>query len=229
MNEKRAKREQDKIREVARDYQKRGYVVMIEPHLDVLPDFINDLDYRPDMIVKSEDGNNIIIEVKTSSNLKESAKKLAKLSDALKTQKNWEFELILTNPRRNEEQKRSTVEFDFGEFRNVFERVERLLSNSEMYDAALLLGWSAVEGIIRATLSREGADVRPRTPRTLIRDAAILGLIPREEIEFLEQVSDTRNKLAHGDFGAEISETNIHRLLTIGNSLLSQLKGDSIS
>ncbi|MEM6628268.1 MAG: hypothetical protein AAF694_01285 [Bacteroidota bacterium] len=89
-------RERRKIRELAREYTQKGYVVRKAPLPAQLPKSLQA--YRPDLwLTKGE--QHIWVEVKTSETIEQSPYLVA-IAELLKELPNWELELVLTNPKK---------------------------------------------------------------------------------------------------------------------------------
>lgn len=86
MEEKYFKREQDKIKELAKEYKNKGYEVIVQPSLKELPSFLKNASYQPDLIVRSPK-ENLVIEVKSSESIA-SARNLEKFLFLLVIKKN---------------------------------------------------------------------------------------------------------------------------------------------
>ena len=99
MNDSANKREQDKIREVAREYEKKGFHVLTHPRLGDLPSELRDLNYLPDIVVTS-DNLNLIIEVKTYKSIQKN--KLDSVIKKINRLKDWQFELVYTNAKETD-------------------------------------------------------------------------------------------------------------------------------
>ncbi len=217
---KRTKREQEKVKELAKEYKSKGYQVRIEPHQSELPAFLQGIDYAPDLIIQS-DTDNIIIEVKSRESIR-NARYLEKITQLVQAQKEWVFELVFTNPVRTEKDK-SVLQQDYQSIISAIDRAKLLLQDSEnsFNDAALLLAWSSFEGAARIVLSETANDMRVATPRDLVRDLVMIGFISRNEYDFLQRILKLRNVLVHGDFSVTIEKKDVFHLIEISESLLS--------
>ena len=87
-------REQQRLREIAREYRQRGYDVIIEPSADQLPGFL--APFRIDMLARSAE-ETAIVEVRTQESLSD-APELDAVAQALQDHPSWRFELVVTNP-----------------------------------------------------------------------------------------------------------------------------------
>src|SRR4051812_47401927 len=84
-----------RIREIARDYMKRGYSVVFAPMPSELPVFLRR--FRPDLVAKS-DKESVVIEVKSTTGNASQLIEYESLAQAVSQHKGWRFELVLTNP-----------------------------------------------------------------------------------------------------------------------------------
>src|SRR5438876_11043331 len=105
--------ENNKIRKVAKDYEKKGYKVIIEPSRGDIPSFIKN--YQPDIIATS-DNDNVIIEVKTRTDFS-TIEKLRDIADIVNKRENWRFELIVTTTKQEtlSETEKRTLELEQSE------------------------------------------------------------------------------------------------------------------
>ena len=60
MTETNTQREIRKIKDLARDYEKKGFEVSISPKGDAIPRFIKELNFMPDLIAKSQEETYVI-------------------------------------------------------------------------------------------------------------------------------------------------------------------------
>jgi hypothetical protein len=88
-------REQQRLREIAREYRQRGYDVIIEPRADQLPGFL--APFRIDMLARSAE-ETVIVEVRTQESLSDTPE-LDAVAQALQDHASWRFELVVTNPK----------------------------------------------------------------------------------------------------------------------------------
>lgn len=222
MNDSANKREQDKIREVAREYEKKGFHVLTHPRLGDLPSELRDLNYLPDIVVTS-DNLNLIIEVKTYKSIQKN--KLDSVIKKINRLKDWQFELVYTNAKETDSR---TLDQD-GSTDNVRESLARaaLFLESdvsvEFSDAGLLLAWSAVENSLRTAYLMHGKRKSNQNTASVIRDSVILGVIGKRQQEYLENLMRKRNELAHGIYRSEVSHQEIRELLDIGYDVYNQI------
>lgn len=83
---------------LAREYTEKGYSVILHPTEDDLPPALAKVPI--DLIARGQD-KTIAIEVRTKENLTlNGSEDLRRMTDLVQQQPGWEFELVVTNPRR---------------------------------------------------------------------------------------------------------------------------------
>jgi len=187
-------REQQRLREIAREYRQRGYDVIVEPSADQLPGFL--APFRIDMLARSDE-ETVIVEVRTQESLSD-APELDVVAQALQNQPSWRFELVVTNPKD-----RSSLQFKDAASLNVLDIRYRLgearqLSDQEHGEAALLLAWSATEALLRAIAAQEDIAVAQNNPSQLTKSLFTYGVIDKEQFDILQLGLQARNTVVHG-------------------------------
>jgi hypothetical protein len=216
-------REIEKTKEIAKEYLSKGYKVILEPKSAELPNEIKRLNFLPDLIVMSDEGN-LIIEVKTSKSIKDS--RLLNIAEEIKAIDGWDFELIYTNPKYKPELKYIVDSSSFIDAKNNLMRAESFLSTDasiNFSDAGLMLVWAAIEGVLRVNYDSYKKSDRMIAPRALIRDSVMLGVISREQQHILESAVRIRNEAAHGRTDINMTNAELKRLVEIGYELLEDL------
>ena len=214
--------ERRKVDELVREYSESGYEVLVSPSSAELPDFLREIDYRPDLIARSADGN-IVVEVKTRESLK-GDKRLSRVSELVGRHAAWNFVLVYTNPGRNKDRGLGFHTVDSDKLRDVVEYARRLFGESNedrARSAALLLLWSAFEAAATAAV-RSGEDGQDaRSTGAAIRDAVTLGLLSREAHGSLSTLLRKRNALAHGALDVDVSSAELSELADLCEELAS--------
>ncbi len=216
-----------KIRELARQYSDRGFKVIVEPKGRQLPSFLRELGYEPDLIAKSPE-ESFVFEVSTRN----SADKLARMSKVatiVNDRAKWKFVLVMTNPKvvrptLTDYKLRSVLEL-----RQSVQDLNDLVSvsvkrSNQFNDMVILKAWSIIEAAIRIGVPRE----KNLSPRSLIRDAVMFGLISQRDGEFLQNVAELRNRIVHGFRVREPPEVQIGRLQDVIERLLHELIGAGV-
>lgn len=222
MNKSTENREESKAKEVAKEYKKKGYKVVLEPRVSDLPDALRKLNFQPDIIATRGD-TNLVIEVKTFESIKNS--NLAELAERIKAIDGWEFELVYTNPKKKPTIPSEATADSYEEVNTSLDRAANFLdtyASSEYPDAALLLIWSAVENALRVNYKKYKPNSKSSVPRALVRDSVILGIIGKNDQVFLESMMTKRNEVSHGMTKSQILKTDLERLIKLGRSIVEK-------
>lgn len=202
----------EKIRTVARDYEQKGYRVVLEPSNEYLPEFLRNV--RPDMVVMSEDSN-IVVEFKSSGSTAEN-EQMRTIAQLIQAQPTWDFEVYFVGEDTKQ---------DKGEVVNVetinkdYETLE-VLYKLDQNRAFLLLYFAVLEAIIRRYYPRfQSADTR-KNVNSSIKDMYAKGVISKNEMETLDRLLDHRNRVAHGMRDRAVSRRTIEKAMEILKMLL---------
>lgn len=207
--------EATKIRQLAKDYEKRGYEVLIEPYGNQLPDFMKN--YRPDMIVRKGD-EHLVVEVKMDNS---SAKKdqIMQYADLLKEHDGWDLELIVLKPRQ-------TVTYDIPieketssiiTWREIDQKTVQAASLLEKgYDeAAILIAWIAIEGAARQLAFSEKIRTEGKPTAQIVKSLVTYGLITNTKYNQMMKWMDLRNTIIHGIQHPQIGNKMLRRMLDV--------------
>ena len=107
------------VDELVRERSASGYEVLVSPSMAELPDFLREIDYRPDLIARSADGD-IVVEVKTRESLR-GDKRLSRVSELVGRHAAWNFVLVYTNPGRGKDRGLGFRTVDSDKLRDVVE------------------------------------------------------------------------------------------------------------
>ena len=218
------KRENERAKELAREYKRKGFKVTIEPSINQLPNFMRNLNYIPDLIVTSNK-ENFVIEVKSSRTIG-TAKEFSHMADYIKNQKGWDFILVMTNPKDKQDIRASGILPNSRHAIELFEQAESVLGSGKgvaFNNASLLIAWAGIEAAIRYYLNTIYKTNDFGGPQTLIRDAVMYGIVSRKDGEFLESIMLVRNSLSHGLQGRKVLKNQVKRLIKIGKNILNEL------
>jgi len=90
--------EHKRLLRLAREYRQKGYTVKMRPSAEDLPE---PLAKCPFDLIAAGDGKTIAVEVRTRENLTlNGSEDLRRMTDLVDQQPDWEFELVVTNPRK---------------------------------------------------------------------------------------------------------------------------------
>ncbi len=216
-------REQRRIKELAREYEEKGFQVYIEPERDLLPDFLRD--YQPDLILKKGDLN-VVVEVKTSETIKNS-EYLKELSAKINSIENWKFELVITNPRVKDNLRSSKYqEFSLSEIENRINKLSNSIDNNFL-EPHFLFAWSLFEASSRAILKVEQPKVeRKLNPIANIKQLYSYGIIGRIDYEWLNKISEIRNHIVHGHpiQNHLLKEKDLNKLIRMSEDFIKEIK-----
>lgn len=208
-----------KIKQVAKDYEKNGYTVFVEPRGKDIPAFIKG--YQPDIIAKSET-DNVVIEVKTRADLS-TIESLKDIADIVNRKENWRFELIVTTTKQESqsETNRQNIDLDFYEIKENLKQAKKIAEQNSL-SAAFILCWAALESISRQLLLEDKKNLSNKTPLTLIKTLFSFGYLNRADFESLERLFQTRNLIVHGYKTTNLDKHTVDRLFNIADKLLAE-------
>lgn len=206
----------EKIRTVARDYEQKGYRVVLEPSNEYLPEFLRDV--KPDMVVMSEDSN-IVVEFKSSGSTAEN-EQMRTIAQLIQAQPTWDFEVYFVGEDTKQ---------DEGEVVNVetikkdYETLE-VLYKLDQNRAFLLLYFAVFEAVIRRYYPKfQSADTQ-KNVNSSIKDMYAKGVISKNEMETLDRLLDHRNRVAHGMRDRAVPRRTIEKAMEILKTLFNYRK-----
>jgi hypothetical protein len=189
-----SQREERRLKEVAAQYRKKGYKVLLRPSDTRLPSFLKG--HRPDLVV-TKGARHVVIEVKSKDSLAD-ADALPAMAAAVEGQKGWSFEMVLTNPRASS--KAPAVEpVTLTRASTWITEAKELYSTHS--EAGFVLAWMAFEAIAQRLIHAQTTEKRWPTPRNLPKSLFSLGFVNRRQLKTLEEAQDVRNHLVHGLWG----------------------------
>jgi len=197
---------------IAREYEERGYGVKCRPATGDLPEFLADL--HPDLIAMGN-GESVAIAVKTRAELKD-PQTLAALEAAVSDQPGWRFELVIDGSELAGRRPLSGSQLEA-----YLVEANELQQHGHM-TAALLLLWSATEGILRLLALREDVEVESTAAAYLPKRLYSLGLLKRDQYWTLDAAMRLRNQAAHG-FEVEVSRQDLAPIAAVARDLLGEL------
>lgn len=212
--------ERVKIGELTREYEAQGYKVINRPQYSDGPSFLKEINYLPDLIIKS-DKENILVEVRSRESIKD-AKHLASVSKLVSNYKDWDFLLVYTNPKKKQPLFKREIQ-NVSAIRETIRAADRFIhSHDAPYQhAALLLLWSSLEACLNLAAS-DSAGRNAKSSISLIRDGVIAGLISDESRKFLEMVVRDRSAISHGDLSISVDISDLIRLRDICEEILRE-------
>ena len=202
-----------RLRDVAEDYRRRGYRVMVEPSVSQLPEFLRS--YHPDLIAESLD-ESVFVELKSSGTASEKDD-WAQLAETVRQHPGWRLELVLGTDR----DRLAAEPIPRAEVEGRLEQGLRL-GESEMLDAALLLTWSATEAAMRLASHKQQVELPDYRPAAMISRLYTDGIISREDYESLMRFMRLRDAVGHGLRHEAYAAADIRQLHRLTRRLLKQ-------
>lgn len=230
MTKTNTQREIKKIKELAREYENKGFIVSIEPKGTAIPSFIRELNFTPDLIAKSQEESHVIEVSSRDSAVR--LRELSSIADAIEKKRGWRFVLVMTNPRISSVASTQTPIPELDELQSSYKKLFKLKALSSDNDndfdqAILLLAWSIVEGALRMYNYSGNTKTPVRSPQSVVRDAVMIGFITQKEGEFLDYIVDIRNRIAHGAVETKIRGASLQKLVKLCELLVSEVENEN--
>ena len=204
------------IAKVAEDYRRRGYEVEVKPEGSSLPEFLGG--FQPDLIARSPD-ESVVVEVKVGTRTS-AAERFRDIAERVGRQPGWRFSLVFVSPDEPD-QISEDQPAPLALLQQRIQNAEALLQTGQA-EAAFLLLWSALEGILRLLGQRADLPLENLPPSTLIRELYSAGEISMEHFEDLMRLLPIRNRLVHG-FGGQAS-LDVEHLRRLVRELLEETR-----
>jgi len=198
-----------RIKELAKDYESKGYAVIINPSQALLPDFLKG--FEPDLIVKNSE-ESVIIEVKSRQDINE-LKKYEQFASEISERKGWRFELVFTNMQVPFIDKNSDITLDKVTIKSRLQQINSIIANN-LFEAAFLLTWATLEGAMRLQLDNENIQISNKQTSYIFKTLYSYGLINQNDYRNLEKLFLIRNNLIHG-FHQHIERKDIDDLINL--------------
>jgi hypothetical protein len=211
-------RESQVIASVAEDYRRRGYDVDVVPRGARLPEFLGG--FEPDLIARSP-ADSVVVEVKVGTRTSV-AERFRDVAERVSRQPRWRFSLVFVNPDQADEIS-SAQPAPLSMLRERAHNADGLLEAGQS-EAAFLLLFSALEGILRLLGQRAHLPLENLPPSTLIRELYSAGEINRAQFESLMRFLPIRNQLVHGFRPQE--PLDVEQLRPLVHALLAEAGSD---
>ncbi len=180
------------VREVAADYLRRGYSVMLEPQEADRPDFLQK--FRPDILARNS-RESVVVEVKSSlSSQKAQWKELAEI---VQHQPGWRFELVLGQGNDELIANVAAPLYTYNEILSLIQSAREITAQGVL-TAGFLTAWSALEATMRFISSSVPFDSKTMMYRGLTSRLYSEGWMDREDYDEILRLGQYRNQAAHG-------------------------------
>lgn len=204
------------VAKVAEDFRRRGYEVRVAPRGPDLPDFL--AEYQPDLIARSPD-DSVVVEVKVGTRTSV-AERFREIAERVNRQPGWRFSLMFVNP----EQPDQVSEAPLASLTQLQDRVRSAdaLVGSGQSEAAFMLFWSALEGLLRTMGQRAQLPVENLPPSALVRELYSAGEMSRQQFELALRLLPMRDRVVHG-FGSRGEDLEVEALRALVHALLTEV------
>lgn len=186
------------LQRIVAEYREQGYVVILQPAGQDLPPFLTG--FTPDAVLHGHD-EHIVLEVKASADLRK-ATDIVALAKRVEEQPGWRLELAVhsTLDEQSPICERAEIKHDVLGPHQIRTRLKnaRLLLKSGHVEAALLVGWTALEATLRRSGGAVTSDVRHQARPYLLKALVTQGAITRTDYHLFEKSLGARNRVAHG-------------------------------
>ncbi len=183
---------QQKIRQLAAEYEHKGYLVRARPAASELPHFLQG--FEPDLVATSEHGN-VVVEVTPSSAI--NAGQMAKLAEVVEESDGWRLEVVfVSQPVAAEIPSEETLAPE-AQVNRLLSSAEALFASGEI-EAAAMLAWSAAETILRRNAQTAAPELERQSSARVLKHLYSLGRIEHDTYEKLLLLMQFRNAVAHG-------------------------------
>ena len=191
--------------------------MFVEPSPEQLPDFL--VGFRPDLVARGPN-ESVVVEVKVGIQTAAS-ERFRELAETIQRQPGRRFSLVVIDPRSDAVAPPTQQLLDRQEIVDRLGRANELLKTGAT-DAAFLLMWVSVEGLLRHIATREGLPLERVPSSSLLKELFSLGILSRSELEVAQRAFSVRNALVHGFSTTRLDETS-RELAQFAQKLLSEL------
>ena len=207
--------EKSKLDQLAAEFRSKGYRVLLHPGNDQLPGFLKS--FEPDLIATSTT-ENVVVEVRSPDALQ--SPDFVRLAEAIEHAPGWRLQLAVVDiPAPQELPQRAEVA-GVEQVRAFLDQARTLLTEERLEPAAIL-GWSAVEAILRRHAERLGVDARRRGSAYLLKHLYTAGTLDEQQYETFERMLELRNALVHG-FAVSVDPDTVRKVIDEADELQSQ-------
>lgn len=181
--------ERERLLEIAAEYERKGYSVIVEPRHDQLPATL--AGFAPGLVASNND-EHVVVEVRGANALRNDPE-LVPLAETIAQMPQWRLELaVLAAPHPFA----GTEPLSTSEIR---ERIAAVREAGEMpSDFVLVLAWIAIEATLRRLAARYNIDVVREGSLGVVQQLAFLGIVTNDDYTFFREAYRLRNAVVHG-------------------------------
>ncbi|GJD90026.1 MULTISPECIES: hypothetical protein [Methylobacterium] len=199
-------------------FENKGYHFHLYPGKSDLPEFMKQ--YTPDAVAVKTD-HKVAIEVKSRNN-RATDLSLRLIRHLFEGHPEWQLRVFYIG-----DDERDSVDIPQPTSKLFLEKLAMagdLLAQGQT-QAAFLISWSLLEAAARMT--ETDLNGRPQPPGTVIQTLAMSGTIEPETERHLRALIDLRNKVVHGDLGAEPTAQDVETILLVSRSIFEKNKSNN--
>lgn len=199
---------QIQLHDLAAEYERQGYRVLLHPERAALPDFL--AEFVPPIVAFGAE-QNVVADVQSREDLIGNAEFLA-LVAAVDATPGWRFDLSIRPLTEPPIVGKGAVEAG-DDVSTLRLRSARELLAAGQVEAAFLLGWSALEHALRSQVLEYDPDLDRPHPDILFEQLVWRGLIGHDDDDFLREALRYRNLIVHGYRAPDDLDAFARRLL----------------
>lgn len=182
-----------KIDELRMQYEREGYLVLVEPTATKLPFDLGS--YMPDLVARKADGSGgLIVEVRTTG-ARTSVERFQAIAQEVREHPGWRFLIVSVDDLSV-----ATKDHQLASWQEMSTKLDqaRQLLKSGLRDAAVLYLWSIFEGAMRQLAVATATPVERLPASKLMNQLYTIGYISVSELQTAKQFLQLRNQIAHG-------------------------------
>ena len=192
------------------DLRKKNYDVIISPKKDKLPSFLNQKNFRPDILALSSKGN-LVIEVK-SFFTKFDQEHIKKMAKTVEEQNGWNFVLFTYKSQKKSENHylfySSSIRIGLSKFFELYQKQIKV----DYLDPIFLYGWYLLKIVLVAITYDDIMN-----DEVIFKSALAQGVITETDYTSLSNFKFKAQAITYGHFDVRISKeevSDMHKLLT---------------
>ncbi|HEY0837817.1 MAG TPA: hypothetical protein VGE72_28130 [Azospirillum sp.] len=186
------------------DYEGRGFTFTANPTGELIPDFL--APYRPDAIARKP-GENVAIEVLHRSS-SSTNRAIASVRKRFAGHPEWKLDVVYV--QGDQSATASIPRAERSRVRKQFDEVADLSAQGHNR-AAFILAWSLLEAALNS-LAGESVN-RARSVGQVVQWLAMSGYVGPDTERRLRELAELRNRIVHGDLGADATPQDVARVL----------------
>lgn len=212
---------QARILQRARELQRQGFVVQVEPNSQQVPTFLKS--FRVDLVAQ-RGGEGLVVDVKAGHHLQRPLY-LDELAEAVEQQPGWRFEVEVVEPEWADRPLReASSSVPLTHVRLLLDEIPEL--GARDINAAMIAVWAPIEILLERAAVAFDVPVTDQSVPYLMKALYSEGVIDHDGFQLLEQGWQIRNRIAHAiPNGSPVATAEIvGRLTAFATSLVEDLE-----